>query len=229
MIPCVEEHKLEEEKWWVFCDPSNPSPDLVRLFHYRMNIKRYAYADALKDSTHKYLRLENCHVHSFEQVKNSLLVQDPNKATIWKTIRQWYIDYGCWEREKDKQVWARKINSQIEKEKIPLKIIDMITDFRFRNEPMDRKYEENNEIIHVKAADISTIRLWRPEVKEAPLSESSEHDLDNFQTKYLFVGANHKNINGEAYDEDQFQLAVDRFPQYRDFRYCYTLILPSSE
>jgi len=215
-------------KWDVYASPLNTNHDKLKLL-FDVNraewIRRYAYADALKNETHKWLGFKDCEAHSFEQMKNSLLVPHPTIPYLYKTIRGHYIDYGQERRKVDPLVWVKKVHARIEADKTapyfdsnhPLNVthgiirpyIDVTSDFRFDNELMDRNYGA----LHQPKQEIVTIRLHRKDVPVAmPLFDrtiDSEHNLDFLQTDYLFISGG----------QEEYDCALERFPQYANFNW----------
>ena len=205
-----------EAKWIVYSSPMNSNTnDLLTLFDSdrAMDIQRYAFADALKVETHEWLGFRDCPAHAFENVKNTLLVPHPTIPYCLKTIRGHYIDYGQERRKLDPQIWAKKVVQQIVADKsIRPQTIDIISDFRFDNELLSRQYQIEG-VNHDQSAesDISTIRVHRAGVPvAAPLEDrsiDSEHNLDDFATKYLFIPPGITELG----------LALKRFPQYAKY------------
>jgi hypothetical protein len=161
---------------------------------------RYAFADALKQETHKWLEFPDVPALAFEKVKNTLQARNPETGEM-ATIRQYYINHGQRCRQKDPLVWAKIVAAQIEADRMidypgPCPI-DITTDWRFDNELDIRKFIP------------STVRLFREEVKVAEkLADrriDSEHNLDDYLTDYLLVPAG------------QFAAALAVFPQYTDY------------
>lgn len=205
----------KEQKWVVYAKLEDDWRDLFHIFKSDSTIKRYAFADALKNETHHWLRFVDCPVNAFENLKNTLIVPHPTIPYLMKTIRGWYIDYGQEARMKDPLVWAKIVNSSIEQEKFSEckeGLIDIISDFRFDNELLDRTYSLGNGIvIKQPTTEITTIRLHRAAVPVAATLPDrrfdSEHNLDTFQTKYLFITPG----------EGEEKIAMERFPQYKNY------------
>jgi hypothetical protein len=173
-------------------------------------VRRYALADALKRETHEWLGLRRCPPDAFERHKDTLQCPHPDTGAL-ATIRQHYINFGQARRADDPQVWAKRVAAQIEAEKFkdsPRGLVDVITDFRFDNELLERKYA--HDFGEHGQSPIMTMRLFRKEVRIAPkLTDrrlDSEHNLDGLRTHFLLTPP------GEFVD------AVLMFPQYADYR-----------
>ena len=221
----VNENENDDVKWIVYGNAEIPELngylDLETIFDHdnSHSIKRYAFADALKVETHNDLGLINCPANAFENVKNTMLLPDVKNPGCYKTIRKFYIDYGQMRRADDPLVWVKKVNEKIENEKfalynVPMEQgfkgwIDVISDFRFDNELMDRFYSNGS---FQSKHQITTIRLHRASVpvtaKLADRTIDSEHNLDGLVTKYLFIPP------GLA----ELYLALERFPQYKNYK-----------
>jgi hypothetical protein len=217
--------KVEEAKWVVYYDCRHePHHELVKLFDVNNaeKIKRYAQADKLKDETHVYLKFKNVPTDAFEHLKNTLLVPHPTITYIIKTIRGWYIDQGQVARMTDPLVWAKKVNEQIEKDKSAAmgQLIDVISDHRFA-EIMDRTYQVplDNAFLQFeqKASEVKSIRLHRKDVPIAKVLENreidSEHFLDYYLSDYLLIPPG----------EEEYRVALERFPQYVNYRPAFTV------
>lgn len=105
-------------------------------------------------------------------------------------VRDKYIEYATKKRNKDCDYWCKKLLLPNDKNII-------ITDFRYKNE---KEYFLN------KDHNIVTIRVFRSEVTEPDINIESEHDLDDELTDFLLVTS-----------EKDFELAISRFPQYKNF------------
>lgn len=163
------------------------------------HIKRYSFADALKIKTHEFLKLRDCPAHAFENVKETLLLPDPRYSTEWKTMRGWYIYFGQEERKKDANIWTKIVHDTIQHDQIHDQIhVPIISDFRFQNEL-------------VKPNETTTIRLFRKKVLIPPFmpnsNEDSEHNLDSFQTDFLFLPPG----------MEEFDACIEKHPQYANF------------
>jgi len=218
-----EKHVNEDTKWVVYAHLDNrvDLTDLAALFDLRNTdvVKQYALAEALKKVTHSELRLQDCPANAFEHVKDTLLVADPDCPTVHRTIRQWYIAIGLRERIKDPLVWVKHVKKQIEQEKFRPEYyrtlytgcIDVTSDCRFDNELLERSWANGISV------PISTIRLHRAAVpmppKQADRRIDSEHNMDEFATKYLFIPP------GLV----EYKTAIERFPQYAKYIPIYAL------
>jgi hypothetical protein len=108
-------------------------------------------------------------------------------------LREAYIETALQERAKDVNVWCRRAL-----ERWDLKTKVTVTDWRFPNEL---------DFVRTLTPDVITWRLFRSEVS-IPAS-ATEHQLDLHLTDWLLVTS-----------EQEFQLAVQQFPQYQN----YTLV-----
>jgi len=213
-------------KWYVY-GPAWLTPENLQPLRIAFNpknsgrVRRYAFADNLKNTTHEWLGFTGCSANSFERVKNTMLVKTPDEAS-YKVIRQHYIEYGQKMRKVDSNFWVSPIVNQIQKDKFAdseNSLIDVVTDFRFDNENMPRSFGDNTRLavaLPPEKPDILrsgtpcvhpiTIRLFRKEVVPAPKladrTVDSEHNLDDLLTNYLLT------------PPDQFQDAIAAFPQY---------------
>lgn len=215
--PTVAKH---EPRWTVYAAESRDSTDFMKLLTCRPHTdkldarqappraKRYAFADVLKKETHRWLGFQgDIPALAFEKVKDTLTARDPESGNA-ATLRQHYINYGQARRRENPFAWAAPVAAQIHRD---LYIdypgpcpVDITTDWRFDNElePRDRPP--------------STIRLYREEVKVAPVladrNTDSEHNLDNYLTDYLLV------------PPGQFAAALKAFPQYANYTPRFILV-----
>jgi len=186
----------EDRKWAVY---ALPETDFLPFFHLMMTKfqkRRFAFADALKIYTHNKLGLKDCPAHAFENVKDTALF--PMGSEL-KTMRDYYKQYAQEARSKNPLTWVEIVLQQIEQEHKSENFIDVISDWRFPNELIPR------------TNPVSTIRLFRKDVpiplKASSGQEETEHALDHFQTDYLLVPPG----------QEEFQMALQNFPQYKDF------------
>ena len=199
-----------ECKWCVYAVDTSHIVLLQVLTSCEHDVVRYAFADALKSKTHDILGLKNCPAGCFENVKNTCEMQDPQKVGVRRTMRAFYIKYGQRERAKNPNVWAEIVHQQIaqdQKNNTPHGIIDVISDFRFKNELLNRG---SNKCMPF------TIRLFRKDVPVAdPVAhEDPEHSLDQYTTHFLLVPP------GEA----EIAAALKQFPQYALFELQTVLV-----
>lgn len=106
------------------------------------------------------------------------------------TPRSIYIKHGLIRRNEDENYWVKIVSSQINAGEY------IITDWRFPNELYFLQQNYN----------VSTIRVFRSCVREPDMNIESEHSLDNNKTDVLLVT-----------NEEEFMLAVKRFPQYKNY------------
>jgi len=164
---------------------------------------RVALADPLKNETHHYLKLQNCKSNSFEHVKDNALFQDPYNPSIYKTIRQWYIEFGAQKKKEfGDYYWIDRAHHVVETNLNNQNV--SVTDWRFKCE--NKPLKDGTKPL--------TLRLYRKEVKEAPMNVDSEHNLDDELTDFLLVSP------------DSEQQVFERFPQYNDsYEIKYTISL----
>lgn len=216
LVPADQNCLDQNHRWfvWGLPDALDKFQDLLKLFDENNShlIKRYALADSLKVITHEYLKLNNCPANAFENVKETMLIADPNDLNMIKTIRGWYIKIGQDRRQENPLYWSEITHKQIEADKFSSNsdgIIDIISDSRFKNEPLPRKYPNG---MNQQRHQLLSIRVHREGVhivEPLPYGQrdiDSEHNLDETLTDFLFC-----NLEEES---------LERFPQYIANNYC---------
>jgi len=192
---CPEGTAGDKLRWAVYMPKGKNVADLRHALESKEYVvERFAFADALKLATHKWLGLVGCPAHAFEAVKETMLVPDPVTGEL-KTIRAHYIDFGQAERRKDPLVWSAPVAKAIAD--FGKYTIDITTDWRFDNELVTRTHRT------------VTVRLFRADVPIAkPVADrrfDSEHNLDDYLTDYLLV------------PPGEFEAALKKFPQYSGY------------
>jgi hypothetical protein len=109
-------------KWIVY---TLDNPFILKLLS-NSNLKRYAFADGVKNKTHDFLRLQNCSSNTFKNVKDQIIVNS-------KSMRDWYKFIADEEKVKDSDYWTKIVHHQIEKE---IKTC-VICNLRFQNEILE--------------------------------------------------------------------------------------------
>jgi hypothetical protein len=202
--------------WVVYSDSSDQALNKIYpLLANQLLVRKFSLDEALRVETHEWLRLRDCPADAFEQCKDTLTCLNP--TGVRKSIRQHYIDYGQAARRKDTSIWIRTVLEEIEYKKfysgLLQGIIDVIPDWQFENELVDRQYRNQDcKLMYELKENIITIRLHRKDVAVpetlADKSTDPEHNLDNFLTDYLFIPPG----------EEEAKLALDRFPQYKHYK-----------
>jgi hypothetical protein len=207
--------------WVVYSDSSDQALNKIYpLLANQLLVRKFSLDEALRVETHEWLRLRDCPADAFEQCKDTLTCLNP--TGVRKSIRQHYIDYGQAARRKDPSIWIRPVIEAIECKKfyypgLQKGTIDVISDWQFENELVDRQYcneycNEGSKSVYEPKENIITIRLHRKDVAvPEPLADQStdpEHNLDNFVTDYLFIPPG----------EEEAKLALERFPQYNNYK-----------
>lgn len=171
------------------------------------NIKKHTIALEIKRYAHDYLGIED---KNYDDIKDSVAVSNIPKVKDRKlhfitqeeidsylpknpnsVLRDWYIAFGsCYIQNRSKYYWCEQVKFEGDNQV-------GISDFRYAFEYFyfSQKY------------DVLTVRLYRSNVPEPAANIITEHDLDNFETDYLLVP-----------DQDDFNLAVEKFPQYQDYQ-----------
>lgn len=116
------------------------------------------------------------------------------------SARDIYCEWGAIKRCQDPDYWCKMAFKSVP---IDNDICCIVTDWRFRNE---------EQFVTRSLTNVVTARVYRSEVTEPDINISSEHDLDDYQTSLLL-----------APDDQDFDRAVNRFPQYRDYIPCEAL------
>ncbi len=179
--------------WLVYADADTPLP------HYGNGaaLQRAAFADALKGDSFPFLGLPGTYI-DYEAVKNTLEVT-PAGTEVKKILRQYYIEYGAMRRKEDIHFWPKRVlGPHIRADS---KEHTDVTDFRFLSEEV-----YTAEATKAVGMTYDTMRVYRSDVKVADKSVQSEHELDDFQTTYLFVTS-----------AEEFVRAVTVFPQYATY------------
>ena len=153
-------------------------------------VTRKAFADELKKEVSEIYKIPS-DIHNCDKDKK-IFIHYKNGTSV--SARDLYIEWANIRLEQDPDYWSDKVLKNIDPDRL-----NIITDWRFHHElNYISKYDLN----------IMTARVYRSEVAEPDSSITSEHDLDNYTTDILFVR-----------DEQEFEIAKKRFPQYSDYKY----------
>lgn len=175
--------------WSVYCHA-----EAIKAFPTLINVKRLAFADALKEEVAEHYHMSVPDDMKDERVFDCLDVQH-------KSARDLYTEWAKIRRASDPEYWAKLLGSQIKRNG---KYV--VTDWRFPNE-----YTYLDE----RVTKLVTARVFRSHVPIPAASEESEHALDTWATQYLIVP--------ESLHDEDFRKAVEVFPFYKDYVQCDTL------
>ena len=151
------------------------------------NVQRLSHADRMKELCH-----EEYGLYQVTEADKERPLPPGCYPPGVVTLRDLYIWYSNKHKENDINHWCKQVFIDHTQHYI-------LTDFRFQHE-WDFVQQQYYDM------DLSTLRVYRSCVVEPPLSVDTEHDLDEVKTLYLAVTS-----------EAEFKLAVERFPQYRDY------------
>lgn len=177
--------------WYVYCNQNLHKNYNFSLFNETIRI---GFADKLKEEASlKY----NIPLHISDEDKDKKIYVHPKTKQL-VSARDIYIEWGKKRRNEDINYWVKKVEEQFVPE-----YNNIITDWRFINE-----YEYLNE----RYPFITTIRLFRSDVPIPNYDIESEHNLDTFETDYLFLAT-----------PNDFDIALELFPQYSNFKYLFKI------
>lgn len=166
------------------------------------NVVRRGFADLLKQEV---ADIYNIPAVISDDDKDSKVYTHYQTGEI-VSARDIYIEWGTFRRAQDPNYWCGKVLEHLTPE-----ITTVVTDWRFQNEIVYAQnniqrilFGNNGEQSNCRA--VCTLRVYRSEIPEPDMSVTSEHDLDDYPTDILLVK-----------DVDDFQLAVKRFGQYKDY------------
>lgn len=159
-------------------------------FNTNLPYERLSFADNLKQEASIEYGIPAHIPDSDKDLKQ--FIHPTTKSLI--SARDIYIEWADIRKSQDQDYWIKKA---FDSHKIGSSFI--VTDWRYTNESFYVKQTFQNTI---------TARIYRSNIIEPALSISSEHSLDFYQTDLLIL----------SHDlEDDFEKAVQRFPQYKDF------------
>ena len=171
----------EAFNWIVYVHPNSPNRFIIEPND------RISFADKLRQEVNDILNIPDP------------IDYDAYKETIirdGKTYRDFLIEHAAKRRNEDVNYW---LNKATDWDNINSNSKISITDWRYPNE-----LEFLNKLKHLT---VTTIRLYRSEVPIPPANVSSEHQLDDILTDFLFVSPN----------KGEFEKACLLFPQYKDY------------
>lgn len=145
----------------------------------KYDFKRMAFADKLKDDVAKEYNI-NRNLFDIQEYKNEYQVNS-------KTLRELLIDYSFKQKEKDQDIYTKKVLDEInpfDNKNSPLSIYEtkfnniVITDFRFEHEYTFLKKHLEKEY------NIYTL-LVKKKCTNKYDNDVSENSLNNFKFKYV--------------------------------------------
>lgn len=166
-------------------------PDRVSVpFPSESKYIRSAFADALKVEAGRIYDIPETIPDANKDIQQFIHY----KTGALVSARDIYIEWGACRRAEDPDYWCKTALSMVNAADDDWIVV---TDWRFAN--------ESNYVI-ANCAKTITCRLYRSDIVEPEATIESEHQLDPYLTDLLLVR-----------NSTEFDLAVNRFPQYRGY------------